>query len=315
MITLQEIEATGKRIQPYVRSTPLMNVGPVKNQIGHFRQLYLKLECLQITGSFKARGAVNKLLSLTSEQLSRGIVTASGGNHGLGVAYAGSLKQIPVTVYLPRSTQPAKIEKLKTWGAQVILEGEVWDDANKAALLAAEQQQLAYFHAFADPDVIRGQGTVCLEILEDVSDIDILIVATGGGGLIGGMSIVAKSLKPAMKVYGVEPVGAPTLYESLKAGHLVGLPSVQTKATSLASRNSDPQNFEIIQRFVDRIVLVTDEEMLQAASWLWQELGVAAELSGAASIAALMTGQIPISPEHKVCAVICGMGTDGIPQS
>src|SRR6266568_4096367 len=275
---------------------------------GDAQNLYLKLECLQIMGSFKARGAVNKLLSLASEQLAHGLVTASGGNHGLGVAYAGWLAKVPVTIYLPHSTPRAKAQKLESWGARVIFEGTVWDEANQAALQVAEREGLNYFHPFADPAVIAGQGTIGLEILEAVPDIDLLLVAIGGGGLISGVSIAARSLKPNIKVIGVEPVGAPALYESLRAGHLVVLPQITTVAGTLATRRSAAINLEIIRQNVDKIVLVTDEEMREAARWLWSELGVAAELSGAAAVAALLSGKVLPEPSEKVCALVCGAG-------
>jgi threonine dehydratase len=266
---------------------------------------------LQITGAFKARGAVNKIFSLSPAEISRGMVTASGGNHGLGVAYGGWLAKAPVTVYLPLNTPRIKAEKLDSWGAQVIFEGEVWDTANQAALAAAKREGMCYVHPFADPAVIAGQGTLALEILEDEPAIDMILVAIGGGGLISGISIAAKAIKPNIKIIGVEPVGAPALYESLRAGYLVELPEVRTAATSLAGRLSAQINLEIIQRNVDKIVLVTDEEMREAARWLWFEMGVAAELSGAAALAALLSGKVRPMRSENICAVVCGAGIDG----
>ncbi len=312
MIDLQDIQAAQVRIRTYIRHTPLVEAKPVKQSICQAQTLYLKLECLQICGPFKARGAVNKLLSIPPEQLQRGLVTASGGNHGLGVAYAGWLAKVPATIYLPQSTHLAKARILESWGARVIFEGAVWDEANRAALQAAEQQGLNYIHPFADPAVIAGQGTLGLEILEDAPDIDTLLVAIGGGGLISGVSIAARSVKPGMKIIGVEPVGAPTLYESVRAGKVVELPQIATTAGTLAPRRSAAINLEIISKHVDDIVLVTDAEMREAARWLWFEMGVAAELSGAAAVAALLSGKVTPTPSGKVCALVCGSGTDGI---
>lgn len=312
MIQLKDIQTAQTRITNYIRHTPLIEAKPIKQPICQAKTLYLKLECLQITGSFKARGAVNKLLSLSPEQLSHGLVTASGGNHGLGVAYAGWIAKVPVTIYLPHSTPLAKAQKLESWGARVIFEGIAWDDANQAALRAAEQEDLNYVHPFADPLVIAGQGTIGLEILEEAPNIDTLLVAIGGGGLISGVSTAAQSLKPGIKVIGVEPVGAPTLYESLRAGKVVELPQITTAAGTLAPRSSAAINLEIIQQNVDDIVLVTDEEMREAARWLWFEMGVAAELSGAASLAALLSGKVSPKASERVCALVCGAGNDGI---
>jgi threonine dehydratase len=311
LLELKDIEAAQARIENYVRRTPLVKASPIKQEICTEGVLYLKLESLQITGSFKARGAVNKLFSLSREEIGRGIVTASGGNHGLGVAYAGWLAKTPATIYIPENTPRAKAEKLESWGARVILEGKVWDDANRAALAAADRENMTYFHPFADRAVIAGQGTVALEILEDEPSITMLLVAIGGGGLISGVSLSGKAINPDIKVIGVEPVGAPTLYESVRAGQLVELPEICTAANTLAPRLSAPINLEIIQQKVDQIVLVTDEEMRKAARWLWFEMGIAAELSGAAALAVLLAGKIRPAQSEKVCALVCGAGRDG----
>jgi threonine dehydratase len=311
LLKLKDIQAARACIGPYVRHTPLVKASPIKQEICKEGVLYLKLESLQITGSFKARGAVNKLFSLSREEMGRGIVTASGGNHGLGVAYAGRLADTSATIYIPGNTPQAKAEKLESWGARVIFEGQVWDDANWAALAAAEHESMTYFHPFADPAVIAGQGTVGLEILEDEPSITMLLVAIGGGGLISGVSLAGKAINPDIKVIGVEPVGAPTLYESIRAGQLVELPEIRTAANTLAPRLSAPINLEIIQQNVDEIVLVTDEEMREAARWLWFEMGIAAELSGAAALAVLLAGKIRPAQSEKVCALVCGAGRDG----
>lgn len=312
MIELQDIQAAQARIRNYIRRTPLVEAKPVKQAVCQAETLYLKLECLQICGSFKARGAVNRLLSIPPEQLQRGLVTATGGNHGLGVAYAGWIAKVPVTIYLPRSTSIVKAHVLEGWGAKVIFEGAVWDEANRAAQYAAEQEGLNYIHPFADQVVMAGQGTLGLEILEDAPNIDMLLVAIGGGGLIAGVSSAVRSLKPGTKIIGVEPVGAPTLYESVRAGKVVELPQIATTAGTLAPRRSAAINLEIIQKNVDDIVLVTDEEMREAARWLWFEMGLAAELSGAAGVAALLSGKVSPAPSDKVCTLVCGAGTDGI---
>jgi threonine dehydratase len=310
-LTLELIKAARLQIAHHVRRTPLMQAIALKQPIPGCQNLWLKLDCLQVTGSFKARGAVNKLLSLPKPTLQRGIVTASGGNHGLAVAYAGWMAQVPATIYLPHNTPTAKAEKLRQWGATVIMAGAVWDEANLAALAQAEQDNLAYFHPFADPFVMAGQGTIAFEILEDLPQVDTLLVAIGGGGLISGISFAAKALHPHIKVVGVEATGAPTLHHSLKAQKIVELASVHTQANTLAPRKTEPINFEIIQNCVDEVVLVSDDQMQEAARWLWFELGIAAELSGAAAIAALQSGTYQPAPHETVCALICGAGTDG----
>jgi len=311
-VGLDDVRAAAGRIAGRVRRTPLLAAAPVHAPIAGAGQLDLKLENLQVTGSFKARGAMSKLTSLTPAALERGLITASGGNHGLGVAYAGWAAQAPATIYLPRSTPPAKADKLKAWGARVEIHGAVWDDANAEALREAQAAGLTYVHPFADPAVIAGQGTTALEILEDAPDTDVLVVAIGGGGLIAGIAAAAKALKPGITVIGVEPTGAPTHYESRRAGRLVELAAIQTEAGTLAPRRSEEINLELISRHVADIVLVSDEDMRAAARWLWFEFGIAAEMSGAAAVAALQAGAYVAAPGARVCAIVCGAGTDGL---
>jgi threonine dehydratase len=311
MVELADVRAARERIGARVRRTPVLRAAPLREPLGD-GELWLKLESLQVIGSFKARGAVSKLTTLAPSALARGLVTASGGNHGLGVAYAGWIAGVPVTIYLPGNTPAAKARKLRAWGARVVVAGAVWDDANAAALAAAEREGLTYVHPFGDPAVIAGQGTLALELLEDLPELDTLVVAIGGGGLISGVGVVLKALRPAIRLVGVEPEGAPTLHESLRAGRLVELDAIRTAATTLAPRRSEALNLDIIRRTVDEIVLVDDDAMRAAARWLWHELGVAAELSGAAGVAALRTGRVRTRPGERGCAVICGAGTDGL---
>lgn len=308
-VGLSDIEQARLRLAGHVRRTPLVRALPLLRPVP--AELTLKLESLQVTGSFKARGATHKVLGLAPDEIRRGLVTASGGNHGLGVAYAGRHAGAPVTIYLPASVPPAKAEKLERWGARLVWEGEVWDDADAAARAAAERSGQTYVHPFADPAVIAGQGTIGLEILEDEPEPELVLVAIGGGGLISGVATAIKALRPATRVIGVEPVGAPTLLESLRAGRVVELERITTAAGTLAPRSSAALNLEIIRRTVDEIVLVDDEEMREAARWLWFETGVAAELSGAAAVAALLAGRVA-AQDRRVCALVCGAGTDGL---
>ena len=309
--SITEIRAAGERIRGFVRWTPLLAAAPAREHSELGRGLFLKLESLQVTGSFKARGAINAVLTLPAERRQRGIVTASGGNHGLAVAYAGWAVDVPATVFLPRSVAGDKLAKLAAWGTQVVVTGEAWDDSNRAALQHAEAENLAYIHPFADPAVIAGQGTIALEILEQNPDVDTLLVAIGGGGLISGIAIAAKALKPSIRIIGIEPTGAPTLYDSIAAGRLVELTSLKTAAVTLAPRGSAELNLAIIRENVEQIVLVEDEEMREAARWLWREAGIRAELSGAAAVAALVAGHYQSEADERLCAVVCGAGTDG----
>ncbi len=252
------------------------------------------------------------MLQLDPAALERGIVTASGGNHGLAVAYAGHASGAATVIYLPETAPAAKADKLRAWGAEVVVEGAVWDDANEVALARAARDGLAYIHPFSDPAVIAGQGTVGREMLKQSPHIDTLLVAIGGGGLISGIATAAKAMKPDIRVIGVEPLGAPTLSESLAAGQPITLAKIETAAVTLAPRRSAAINLEIIRRNVDEIVLVSDDEMREAARWLWFEMGVGAELSGAAAIAAIQAGKVDLPADSTVAAVICGVGDDGI---
>jgi threonine dehydratase len=308
-----EIRAAAARIAGRVRRTPMMALGPAKTVPGHSGPLAMKLECLQVSGSFKPRGALNKLLSLPEGAAARGVITASGGNHGLGVAYAALAAGVPATVYLPQSVSAEKIAKLESWGARVVVEGAYWDLSNAAALAVAARDGLAYIHPFADPAVIAGQGSVGLEILADAPRVDTVLVAIGGGGLIAGVASALKAVRPEIRVVGVEPVGAPTLHECRRLGRLATLDAITSTVVTLAARSTAAINFAIVERTVDDIVLVSDEQMREAARWLWFELGIGVELSGAATLAALMTGAYrPAAGEH-VCLIVCGAGSDGLP--
>jgi threonine dehydratase len=310
--TLGDVRQARSRLQSRIRRTPLLPTRCLQQAFPGSDRLWLKLDCLQVTGSFKARGALNKLLSLPAAAIQRGVITASGGNHGLAVAYAAWQANVPATIYLGHNTPPHKADKLRQWGATVVMEGAVWDDANRAALAHAAAEDLPYLHPFADPEVIAGQGTLTLEILEDLATVDVLLVAIGGGGLISGVALAAKALRPDLTIIGVEATGAPTLHSSLAAGQVVTLPAVTTRANTLAPRRTEAINFDLIRRYVDDIVLVGDEDMLAAARWLWFEMGVAAELSGAATVAALLGDRYRLPPGKLGCALVCGAGTDGL---
>jgi threonine dehydratase len=312
MVTGQDVQRAAERIAPYVRRTPVVPVQSVRESPLPRGTLLLKLECLQVTGSFKARGVTNKLLSLSPAEVRRGVITASGGNHGLATAYAGWLGKTLATVYLPETASPEKVGKLERWGAKVVIHGRYWDEANREALAVAERDDLSYLHPFADPLIIAGQGTTGLEILDAAPGVDAVVVGIGGGGLISGIGLAVKTARPAARVIGVEPVGAPTLSESVKAGRVVTLPEITTRVATLAAARTEAINLAMVQRYVDEIVLVTDDEMQEAARWLWFEMGLAADLSGAASIAAVRTGKVAGLEARTVCALISGAGADGL---
>jgi threonine dehydratase len=311
MITIGDVEAAASRIKGSIRRTPVIEATqlldpPVTNR------LWLKLESLQVTGSFKARGATNRLLTSDPATLRHGIVTASGGNHGLAVARAGGIAGVPTTVYLPATASRIKIDKLAKWGADIRIVGDVWDESDKAARRHAEETGAVYFHPFADPAIVAGQGTVALEILEDIPSADVYVIAVGGGGLIAGMSTVIKALHPSARIIGVEPYGSPTIHDSLKAGRAVRLPQVTTQVATMACGRTDDRIYELLAGAVESVALVEDAEMLAASRWLWFELGLGADLSAAAAIAALRNGRVTLDPGETVCTLVCGAGDEGV---
>ena len=311
MITFDDIKIAAKRIAPHIRRTPLM-AATAFNEKPTAAALWLKLESLQVTGSFKARGATNKLLATPPEELAGGIVTASGGNHGLAVARAARFAGITATIFVPTNVTPDKVEKLKKYGATVEVIGSVWNETNLYALEFADKNQASYFHPFADPLVVAGQGTLALELLEDNPDLDTVLIAIGGGGLISGMSVALKTIKPSIKIIGIEPTGCPTFKASIEAGKVVRLDNVSSRVATMACAETDPAVFELSRNAIDDIVLVDDDEMLEAARWLWLEMGLAADLSGAAAMAALRTGKLEFNADQKVCALVCGAGPEAL---
>lgn len=288
-----------------------MALDALQSQVSTSARVTLKLECLQVTGSFKARGAMNRLRATPKEQVASGIVTASGGNHGLAVARTAHAAQVPATVYVPSGVSPAKVAKMQAWGAKVEIAGDEWTESNRAALDFAATTGAIYFHPFADPLVVAGQGTLGPEILADLSDIDAILIAVGGGGLIAGVSTALRALKPSVKIIGVEPVGSPTLKASLDQGAVVTLPEVTSKVATMSCRRTDERVFDIVRTNVDDIVLVSDAEMAEASRWLWFEMGVAADLSGAASLAALRQSLPQLAGARHICALVCGAGAEG----
>jgi threonine dehydratase len=255
---------------------------------------------------------MNRIKTLPPEKVARGLVTASGGNHGLAIARSAHVAGVPAQIFLPSNAAEDKVAKLKGWNATVEIMGSVWDEANDAALAFASRTDATYVHPFSDPVVVAGQGTLGLEILDDLPDMDAILVAIGGGGLITGLSAAVKAVRPNVKVIGIEPVGSPTLRACLDAGHVVTLDRVQTRVPTMACRRTEEAIFQAAKHTIDDIVLVTDEDMQEAARWLWFEFGIAADLSGAASIAALRSGKVRSDVYGQVCALICGAGTDGM---
>ena len=311
IVGIADIEAARERIAPYVRRTPVTPFVHLKDPAPTDAKVTLKLECLQVTGSFKARGAMNRLLGTPKAETRNGIVTASGGNHGLAVARTAYAAGVPAAIFVPTGVSPAKVVKMRAWNARVEIIGDEWSVSNAAALDYAKETGAIYFHPFADPLVVAGQGTLGLEMLDDMPDMDAVLIAIGGGGLVSGAATAIRAKRPGVKIIGVEPVGSPTLKACLDAGRLVALPEVTSKVPTMTCRMTDERIYETVRDTVDDIVLVTAEAMLEASRWLWFEMGFAADLSRSASLAALRQGVPALAGARHVCALVCGAGAEG----
>ncbi|MBN8996639.1 MAG: threonine/serine dehydratase [Rhizobiales bacterium] len=299
------------RIRGHVRRTPLVPAAPTPRN--DKARLFFKPECLQVSGSFKARGAFNAVLSLPEEVRKRGVVTASGGNFGAAIAFAAERLGLPASVVVMTGSTPLARSRIASFGAELQVIGEHWDLSWEAGRKIAAEKGGALLHPFADPPVIAGQGTIGLEILEDMPDVDTVIVAIGGGGLIGGIAEAIKQRKPSTRIVGVETEACPTLFAARQAGHIVKIENFTTNVPILAARTTEPINFDIVQRCVDELVLVPEDEPKPAAEWMWRNTGLAIELGAATAVAAVLNGHVGLRADEKVVVVLCGSGTDGLP--
>jgi threonine dehydratase len=301
-VSLSLIREARERIQPYVRHTPLAPLPHLTPDVPpHLR---LKLENLQVAGSFKARGVFNTLLQLDAATRERGVVGASGGNHGVALAYGAHRLGIPAAVYLPAIAAADRIARVKVWTDDLHLVGSVWDTTHAQAVEFAAATHKTYVHPFDAEATVAGQGTLGLELLEDVPDVDCVLISIGGGGLIGGMAAAIKQTKPNVRIIGVEPVGAPSMKHSLDLGHVEPLPEVKTIADTLAPRGVSDRTLWLAQQYVDEVVLVEDSAMINALRWLWLHYNQLVEPAGAAVIAALP--QVDLSAYRHPVALICG---------
>jgi threonine dehydratase len=303
-LSLDDIRAARERIAGYVRRTPLLPPPPLSDEAPP--GLALKLENLQVSGSFKARGAFNNLLQIPAAERPRGVVCASGGNHGLAVAYAASRLGMPATVYLPETASADRAARIAAAGAAVVRFGANPSDAIDHAREHAASERLPYVHPFDAIGTVQGTGTLGLELLEDVPDADCVLVAIGGGGLIGGMGAAIKQTRPGVRIVGVEPTGAATMRSAVAAGRVVELERVQTIADTLAPRSVSELTRGLAARYVDDIVLVDDATMVRAMRWLWRECNQLVEPAGAAVVAAFLSGAVDLRPFRRPVALICG---------
>ena len=303
-ITRERIAAMEPRIRPYIRHTPVLRV-----DMADFDRpplaVDLKLECLQHSGSFKARGAFTNLLERPVP--AAGVVAASGGNHGAAVAYAAMRLGYKATIFVPEVSPPAKLQRIRGYGAELIVGGARYAEALAASEAFAENTGALQIHAFNQEETLVGQGTLGLEIEQDLPEIDTLLVAVGGGGLIGG---IAAWFAGRIRVIAIEPEGAPTLHRAFEAGHPVDAPAEGVAADSLAPQRVGEMMFPIAEAFVERSILVTDDAIIAAQKALWERVRIIAEPGGAAAFAALLSGRYTPAPGERIAVLVCGSNTD-----
>lgn len=301
-VTLDRIRRAAERIASIARHTPLERSRWLSAELG--RDVYLKLECFQLTGSFKVRGAMAKLSSLTQDERARDVLTASAGNHGLAVAHCSEALGLTTTIVVPESASRAKVEAIRRYPVTLIERGAGYDQAERAARELERESGATFVSPYNDPEVIAGQGTVGLEILEDSPDIDAVVVPCGGGGLLAGVAIAMKTLKPEINVYGAEPLASPTMTAALKAGGIVEIEEDHTLADGCAG-NIEPGSitFPIIQRLVYGIILVSEESIRQTIARVAREDHLIIEGSAAVSVAALEDVRVD---GRRIAAIVSG---------
>ena len=306
--TIQDIREAQERLKPHIKHTPLLRAEKIEKAVGC--QLYLKPETLQITGAFKIRGALNKTLSLPREEIANGIIATSSGNHAQGLAYAARMLGVKAILVLPVTTPKIKIANTEALGAEVILfDGDTaarW----KRVYEIAEENGYVPVHAFEDPLVMAGQGTIGCEILEDLEDVDTVIIPMGGGGLISGIATAIKETKPSVRVVGAEPALTPKYYHSRLNKQRTTLPLQNTIADGLRISVPGQNPYPIIERYVDEIVLVEDEHIVQGMRALAKDAKLIAEPAAAIGIGALLAGVVKVRPDEKVCVVLTGGNWD-----
>lgn len=305
MVTIDKLFHASLVLKDIIRPTPLAKAYGIAPEC----ELYLKPENLQNTGSFKLRGSGYKIAMLSDEEKAKGVIACSAGNHAQGVALAASKCGISSLICLPDTAPISKIEATKAYGAQVCLVEGVYDDAYNKALELKEEFGYTFVHPFDDENVIAGQGTIGLEIVNDLDNIDAVIVPIGGGGLISGVAYAIKSIRPSIKVYGVQAAGAPSMYNSIHNGHIETLSSVSTIADGIAVKRPGDLTYEMVNNYVDDIALVTEDEISSAILALIEKQKMIAEGAGAVSVAAAMFNKFPIQGK-KVVSLISGGNID-----
>ncbi len=308
MIPLSKITEAYNRVKDVVIRTPF-TYAPLLSEKAQ-AEVYLKKENLQLTGAYKLRGAYNKIASLSDEERQKGVIAASAGNHAQGVAYSAKIFDIPATIIMPEATPLLKVQNTTSLGAKVILHGENYDEAYAYALEYAKKHSLTFIHPFADEEVIAGQGTIAIEILEEIKDLDYLVVPIGGGGLISGIGSYVKQINPDITIIGVVAEGAPAMKHSFHSKKPLDSTSVRTIADGIAVRDVTPKNLEIILEVVDDVVSVDDEEIASAILLLLEKQKLVVEGGGAVGVAAIMHHKFHFNKKSKIATVLSGGNID-----
>ncbi len=303
MLTLDNVYKASHKLREVIRSTDLIYAPKIRSDC----KVYLKTENLQVTGSFKVRGAYYKISQLSDEEKARGVVACSAGNHAQGVALAAQKNGIKAVICLPDAAPISKIEATRSYGAEICLVDGVYDDAHNKAEQLKEEMGYTFIHPFDDDDVIAGQGTIALELLDQLDKIDAVVVPIGGGGLISGIAFTLKNLKPEIKVYGVQAAGAPSMVQSIEHGKIECLQNVSTIADGIQVKEPGENTFTYVSKYVDGIVTVTDDEISSAILALIEQQKLIAEGAGATPVAAVMFDKIPdIKGKNVICLVSGG---------
>jgi threonine dehydratase len=297
-------EAAYGRVAPHIHHTPLLSSRMLSERTGF--DVRLKAEMFQRTGSYKIRGPLNKFTLLSDEEKRRGVVCSSAGNHAQGVALAARIHGIHAVVVMAENATPSKIEATRGYGAEVVLHGTIWDEANEKAKELVRDRGLTYIHPFDDLQLIAGQGTLGLEIIRDWPEVDVIVVPIGGGGLISGVSMAVKGIKPSVKVIGVESSGAPGMHDSVRAGEVVTLDRVDCIIDGLRVKRVGQTTFEVVRRFVDEIVTLPDERMFEAMLWIMAHAKLVVEGAAAAPVAALLSNLVSAPRGARVACVLSG---------
>jgi threonine dehydratase len=308
LLTERELEDAALRVHQLLKPTPTIHSRWLSDRLG--ASVYLKLEILQPTRSFKVRGATSALLDLTPAQRERGVVTASQGNHGAGVSWAARELGAPATVFLPRDAPGSRVQALASLGAKVVLGGKSWDEANARAIAAAQAEGQSYIHPFNDRRVMAGQGVLLLELVEQLPAVDLVVASVGGGGLLSGLLCAAHHASPATRVVGVETEGADCMSRSVQAGRIVTLPAITSIARSLGALQTEPPQLAIVSRLAHDLVVVSDQEATHALLDLLREERFLVEPAAACVVAALLAGRIPVKHGEQVVVVLCGANVE-----